>query len=243
MQEVVDRLVALHESAGIHNVNLVTPDHFLPHTVAIVKRLRERGVWIPTVYNFSGYQRVESLRMIESVADIYLPDFKYGMAALARGLSQAEDYATVALEALSEMVRQKGFLDTFITDSHDKPDTLDPGYLSGTALEGVLVRHLILPGQIENSLQVMNMLFLEFGQGLPISLMSQYVPVHQFPSDSPLNRGVTGEEFQMVLQHAQDLGFRNLFVQYPEQGDPNLKPFLPDFLAVNPFSGNMGSQA
>ncbi|NVL93178.1 MAG: radical SAM protein [Desulfobacterales bacterium] len=237
LQEVVDRLAALHEHEGIHNVNFVTPDHFLPHTVAVIRRLRERGIRIPTVYNLSGYQRVESLRMIEPIADIYLPDFKYADPALARRFSQSADYATVALEALSEMVCQKGFLDTFVRE--DDNEIVSTNDLSPPSREGVLARHLILPGQVQNSLQVLSMLFVEFGRELPISLMSQYVPVRQLPLDSPLNRQVTRDEFQEVFQHAQELGFRNLFVQYPGKVAGDTKPFLPDFSAVNPFPGNM----
>lgn len=222
VQGIVDRMAALQEQAGIHNVNFVTPDHFLPHTVAVVTLLRERGICIPTVYNLSGYQRLESLTLIESVADIYLPDFKYADERLAQGLSGCADYPAVALEALFEMVRQKGFLRA-----------------NATSTQGVLVRHLILPGQVQNSLNVLSMLFVEFGPELPISLMSQYVPVRQFPSGSPLNRQVTRSEFQEVFQHAQELGFRDLFVQYPEEVAQDSRPFLPDFRTVNPFQGNV----
>ena len=235
LSEIADRLVALHEQGGIHNVNFVTPDHFLPHTITLVRYLREPGIRIPTVYNLSGYQRVESLRLIESVADIYLPDFKYADAALAQSLSQCADYAAVALEALCEMVGQKGFLDTFV--ANDGEGTATVSFLP--AREGVLVRHLILPGHIENSLQVLNMLFLEFGRDLPISLMSQYVPVRKFPVGSSLNRQVTRDEFQAVFRHARELGFRNLFVQSPEDVARGAQQFLPDFGAANPFRGNV----
>lgn len=239
LQELADSLASLHEQGGIHNVNFVTPDHFLPHTVAVVRLLQKRGIRIPTVYNLSGYQRLESLRLIESVADIYLPDFKYADAALARSLSRCADYATVALEAICEMIRQKGFLDTFVRNDNDEISAVSKDDLSSPCRQGVLVRHLILPGQVRNSLQVLTMLFVEFGRELPISLMSQYVPVRQFPSGSPLNRQVTRTEFQEVFQHAQGLGFRNLFVQYPEEVCMDAQPFLPDFRVVNPFRGNI----
>lgn len=233
--QVTDRLATLHDQGGIHNVNFVTPDHFLPHTRAVVGRLRERRIYIPTVYNLSGYQRVESLRLIEPVADIYLPDFKYADASLGVSLSHCADYAAVALEALCEMVEQKGFLDTFIGHGGDVA-----GMETGkTARKGVLVRHLILPGNVENSLQVLSMLFLEFGRELPISLMSQYVPVRTFPVGSPLNRQVTRDEFRAVFQHARELGFKNLFVQYPHEVIRDAQQFLPDFSAVYPFPGNM----
>jgi len=239
VEEVVDRLAALHEHQGIHNANFVAPDHFLPHTVAVVRSLRERDIRIPIVYNLSGYQRLESLRLIEPVADIYLPDFKYADAAVGRSLSNSPDYASVALEALSEMVRQKGFLDTFFRDHRDESATASRGDLSRSSRRGVLVRHLILPGHVQNALQTLRMVFVEFGGELPISLMSQYMPVRQFPPGSPLNRRVTRDEFREVFQHAHDLGFRNLFVQYPEESPIDTHPFLPDFRKATPFPGNM----
>jgi putative pyruvate formate lyase activating enzyme len=239
LQEVVDRLAMLHEHEGIHNVNFVTPDHFLPHTAAVVKLLRERGIHIPTVYNLSGYQRLESLCFIEPFADIYLPDFKYADAVLARSLSRAPDYASVALEALSEMIRQKGFLGSleYGDDAETRIKALEPP--STIARKGVLVRHLILPGQVSNSLDALSMLFVEFGPDLPLSLMSQYVPVRQFPPGSPLNRPITRDEFQAVFQHAWELGFTRLFVQFPEEEAPAAHPFLPDFLRDKPFRGNL----
>jgi putative pyruvate formate lyase activating enzyme len=231
LKEVLNRLIALHEHEGIHNVNFVTPDHFLPHTVAVIGSLREHGIRIPTVYNLSGYQHLGSLRLIEPVGDIYLPDFKYADKILAGSLSGCPDYARVALEGISEMVRQKGFLDTFVDNSEDE-------IITAPAREGVLVRHLILPGQVGNSLQVLSMLFVEFGRELPISLMSQYLPVQKFPAGSPLNRRVSHDEFQAVFLHAQELGFSNLFVQYPGEVAGDTQPFLPDFRAANPFAGN-----
>lgn len=238
LQEVVDRLAGFHKRERIQNVNFVTPDHFLPHTVSVVRLLRKQSVNIPTVYNLSGYQRPESLRMIEPVADIYLPDFKYANAAIAGSLAQSADYPAVALEALSEMVRQKGFLDTFVGHDDDQIGTSGTDDLGPPARKGVLVRHLILPGQVQNSLQVLSMLFVEFGREMPLSLMSQYVPVHRFPSGSPLNRRVTRDEFDEVFQHALQLGFRNLFVQYPDEVATGRLRFLPDFRVPNPFSGN-----
>jgi putative pyruvate formate lyase activating enzyme len=237
--ELVERLVALHESAGIHNVNFVTPDHFLPHTVAVVEGLRERGLGIPVLYNLSGYQSLEPLRLIEPVADIYLPDFKYADPALAGSLSRCPDYAAVALEALAEMVRQKGCLGTFLFGRNHEVHGVDRNGARPVAGKGLLVRHLVLPGQVENSRQVLDMLYVEFGRALPLSLMSQYVPIRTFPEAPFLNRTVTAEEFRQVLEHAQGLGFRHLFVQYPEQTASGVHPFLPDFSSTGPFLGNV----
>lgn len=209
----------------VHNINLVTPDHFFPHVFQFVSALREQGCLLPVVYNLSGYQSLSMLRKAEPYADIYLPDYKYGDADLCLRLSRCSDYPKVALEAICEMVRQKGFLNVF-----EKGDTV--------AGRGVLVRHLILPSMVENSIQALTALFLEFGPGLPLSLMSQYTPT--VPSKiEGLNRSVTRTEFEQVYSHALDLGFENLFVQFPGQdkSDPaQVSPFLPDFRLEQPFS-------
>lgn len=220
--QVAERLQRLTER-GIHNVNFVTPDHFLPHTVEIVDELRRRGVGLPILYNTSGYCKVESLRLPEGVADMYLPDYKYADAELAQRLSRARDYPEVALAAIAEMVRQTGFLDAFI---EDKP----------IATRGVLVRHLVLPGQVQNSLDVLTTLFLEFGKELPVSLMSQYWPAQRM-KEPELNRRVTHDEFYAVHDHALALGFKYLFVQHLY--DDGQSDFLPDFRQSRPFKGNI----
>jgi putative pyruvate formate lyase activating enzyme len=102
-----------------------------------------------------------------------------------------------------------------------------------------LVRHLVLPGRVENSRQVLDTLFVEFGRDLPLSLMSQYVPIRAFPEAPFLNRTVTAAEFHQVLEHAQRLGFSHLFVQYPEKTALDVRPFLPDFSSAVPFLGNL----
>lgn len=225
---VVDKIIQLYDEQHIHNVNFVTPDHFFPHTIQIVNELRKQGIKLPIVYNLSGFQKIESLQMIETAADIYLPDFKYSDPKLAKTFSNAENYPDIALSAIAEMVRQKGFLDTFKNNNFPQ-DAL--------ATKGVLVRHLILPGQVQNSIDALTTLFLEFGSDLPLSLMSQYCPVQSFPFDF-LNRTVTQEEFEIVHQFAMELGFENMFVQYPEP-DSTIRPFLPDFSQDKPFLGNI----
>jgi putative pyruvate formate lyase activating enzyme len=229
-------LVDLYDLQGIHNVNFVTPDQFFPHTVAIVRSLHNRGVALPIVYNLSGYQSTASLRFIEPVADIYLPDFKYADGALAQALSKAPDYARVALDAISEMVRQKGFLS--LADTEDHPGGKGPTAPSRVAEKGVLVRHLILPGSVQNSIDALTMLFVEFGRELPLSLMSQYTPTRRSHRDPLLSGRVKREEFRSILTHAAELGFEHMYVQYPENGESETDPFLPDFRAPNPFPGN-----
>lgn len=227
--DVADRLEQLIQHQHIHNINFVTADHFFPHTIDIVQQLAERGQRIPVVYNLSGYQSIASLQMVENSADIYLPDFKYSDADIAAQLSHCRDYPSIAIEAIAEMVRQKGFLDCV--------DKMGTGNV--LASKGVLVRHLILPGQVKNSLEALTMLLIEFGPDLPLSLMSQYCPTRRF-SQPYLNRCVTYDEFWEVYSHTQELGFNHLFVQFPDETGKE-RPFLPDFQREKPFMGNIRS--
>jgi len=223
--ELAAGMVEMVERHHVHNINWVTPDHFLPHVFDLVTLLRGRGIHLPFVYNLSGYQSTEALTSAENFADIYLPDFKYSDPVLAAALSKCKDYPVVALEAIAAMVRQKGFLNTV-----SRPEIFP-------ATKGVLVRHLILPGKIANSINALTSLFVEFGPGLPLSLMSQYHPVFG-QRDPDLNRQVLKNEFDTVLSHAQALGFEHLFVQFPDTpAEPHRKRplFLPDFERSEPF--------
>jgi putative pyruvate formate lyase activating enzyme len=227
LDALFEKVVGMIRVHHVHNINFVTPDHFFPYTFQLVALLREAGYHLPAVYNLSGYQSTSMLKMAADYADIYLPDFKYADPALAARLSKCRDYPGVALEAVSEMVRQKGFLDA-ATDTDG----------SSPAKKGVLVRHLILPGRIDNSIGVLTSLFLEFGTQLPLSIMSQYHPV--LPrAEEHLNRPITREEFDRVYAHALDLGFENLFVQFPDEAGcppPHVSSFLPDFRREEPFT-------
>ena len=212
-------------SDRVHNVNFVTPDHFFPHVFRTVGTLRSIGVPLPMVYNLSGYQSVEMVRRAEGYADIYLVDYKYADSALSGRLSRCFDYPRVVLEALSEMVKQKGFLEPGSCAEHP-------------ARKGVLVRHLILPGCVDNSLDVLTSLFVEFGESVPVSLMSQYRPV--LPQrDAALNGVLPPDEFERVYRHALELGFEHLYVQFPERSSPGgdrKTAFLPDFRKSLPFA-------
>jgi len=222
--QLLKKIGRMVRDKGVHNVNFVTPDHFMPHVVRLAAHLKAEHPGLPMLYNFSGYQALNMLKGLERVADIYLPDFKYSDPSLAKRLSGCADYPEKAIEAISEMVRQKGFLNTL--NSGDAPAT-----------EGVMVRHLILPGAVENSIQALTMLLIEFGPDLPISLMSQYHPVlHQ--KNPEMNRKITGEEFDGVYDHAKKMGFQFMFVQFPEHyHEPSREhpSFVPDFKRLDPF--------
>ena len=191
-----DALIALMldlQEQGAHNINLVTPTPYAEQLVPVLQRVRPL-LNIPIVYNCGGYESVETLRRLEGLVDIYLPDFKYADPALAARYSCAQDYPAVALSALEEMLRQTG-----------KPQFDADGML----LRGTVVRHLVLPSSRKDSIAVLRLLAERFGtSAFLLSLMSQYTP--DFALGSPykeLHRRVTSFEYDAVLCEAQRLGF------------------------------------
>lgn len=191
---------------GAENIDLVTPTHFLPD---ILPALRPK-LPVPVVYNCGGYERVETLRELEGLVDIYLPDLKYTKAELASSLSGAPDYFPVAAEAIREMVRQTG------------PYVMENGKLK----RGVLIRHLILPGQVENSLRALDWI----GETFPpktvlVSLMRQYTPMPRVMNLPPLDRRVTEEEYEAVLSWV----YLNDLEGFTQEEASASSDFIPDF--------------
>lgn len=189
---------------GAENIDLVTPTHFLPTILPAL----EPKLPVPVVCNCGGYERVETLRELEGKIDIYLPDFKYADGALAASLSSAPDYFPRAQDAIREMVRQTGA----------------PQWQGDKLLRGTVIRHLILPGHVDNSLRVLDWIGETFVPGqVLVSLMRQYTPMGNLPA--PFDRRVTEEEYQAVLSwmYLNDL---EGFTQEAESAD---KGFIPDF--------------
>ncbi len=199
VDQVAARLKSLYDHQGIHNVNFVTPDHYLPHTIEIVKALRRNQVPLPILYNTSGYEKAEMVDELADYADMYMPDFKFAESDLAQAQASAPEYPKVALEALERMVQQKGFLDTPLT-------------ARTPAQRGVFVRHLVLPGHVSNSTKTLQVLFDTFGTDIPVNLMSQFWPARR-QKDSALNRRLRAHEFEEVVSYARDFGFTNLLIQ------------------------------
>ena len=212
--ELVDR--------GVHNLNFVSPDHFWPHVESLCARLRADGIQIPFLFNSSGYQLPSLVPRYAALMDVFLPDFKFADPSLARAVLRDERYPRLALESLRTMVAEKGFLHPF------DPSGAEP------AQSGVLVRHLVLPGHVDNTLRVLDLLREEFGRFLPLSLMSQYKPTPAAENRPPFHRHLAPEEYQAALDRAQNLGFENLLVQPLAATDD----FLPDFEKDKPFKGN-----
>lgn len=179
---------------GCHNINLVTATHYLPSVIeALTPKLP-----VPVVYNCGGYERVETLRRLEGLVDIYLPDMKYSDPALAKRLSAAGDYVQAASSAILEMYRQVG------------PVQIEDGLMK----KGMILRHLILPGQVGNSLGVLDFVADHFAPGeILLSLMSQYVPYGRAKDLPDLNRLITEEEYDGVLSYMELLGIEDGFTQ------------------------------
>jgi putative pyruvate formate lyase activating enzyme len=205
------------QAQGAHNVNLVTATHYAPQVRAAVALARARGLDVPVVYNTSGYELPEAIDALEGTVDVWLPDFKYADAALARRLSQAADYPQVALAAVARMVEQVRRAGGRLVDGE------------GIMRRGVIVRHLVLPGHVQNSLDALDVLWGCFGNDVDLSVMNQYTPQGAGPwldEDPDLARPVTHEEYEEVLDRADDLGFENLWWQ---QGGAVGESFIPAF--------------
>lgn len=193
------------EDMGVHNIDLISATQFLPE---IIKSFEIYKPNIPIVYNCGGYEKVETLRALEGIIDIYLPDFKYSDDLLGENYSGVKNYTETATRALEEMLRQKGKL---MTNEH------------GIATKGVLVRHLILPSHTKNSIGVLNILKENFGEEVTVSLMGQYIP-HADAVDHPkLGRKITKREYEKVLDHLIDLELDG-FAQELESADDSFIP-------------------
>ena len=207
---------------GVHNINFVTPDHFWPHVEQLCRRLRAAGETVPFLFNSSGLQDPDLVPRYAEHMDIFLPDFKFADAEFAFACTRYHRYPETTLEAVRRMVAAKGFLEPW------DPDT---GVI---AQRGVLVRHLVLPGYVQNSLAVLKLLREEFGPLLPLSVMSQFQPVERCIERQHLDRVLTTQEYRRVCDAVEELGFQHVFLQ-PYSGDPD---FMPDFDRKEPFAGN-----
>jgi putative pyruvate formate lyase activating enzyme len=204
---------------GMDTVGFVSPSHRLAAVRTLLAGIRRAGYAPTVIWNSSGYDRHEALAALEGEIDIFLPDFKYADEDLARRLSGAPDYPKTALRALREMYRQKG-------SRLERDD-------AGVARGGIIIRHLILPGYVENSITVLRLLAEELSPNLHVSLMSQYHPSGTAPLPAPLDRVPATEEFEAVRGAFLSLGFHHGWVQEPESN----RLFLPDFQQDDPFAG------
>ena len=194
-----------------NNINLVTPTHYSLEIIEAVNLARAKGLRIPIVYNCSGYESVITLKKLEGIVDIYLVDYKYEDSCLAKRYSNAANYPEVVKEALKEMVRQCGAAE------FDEREIMQ---------KGVIVRHLLLPGQLQNGKDVVKYVYETYGDQVFLSLMNQYTPLPHVTKWPELNRKVTEEEYEELVDYAIDLGVENGFIQ---EGETAQESFIPAF--------------
>ncbi len=216
IEPVIDDITRILDK-GVVNVGFVSPGHFLPHIKAIMAALKERGHHPIFVYNTNAYDKAEELRKLEGLIELYLPDFKYADGSLAKEYSDAEDYPDTALQAISEMYRQVG-------------STLIPGP-AGVAERGLIIRHLVLPGHIQNSLEVLELIAEHISPNVHISLMSQYYPVPGVCDHPQLGRTLSLKEYAQVLNKMESLGMHKGWIQELS----STHSFRPDFRKERPF--------
>ena len=194
-----------------NNINLVTATHYVPQVVEALKMAKEKGLHIPVVYNCGGYETVETLKLLEGLVDIYLPDFKYVDHDRAKRYSRAEDYPEAAKKALAEMVRQQ-----------PEAEFDERGIMK----KGVIVRHLMLPGGIKDSKAVVKYLYETYGNQIFISLMNQYTPLPHVADYPEIDRKLKKFEYDRLVDYAISLGVENGFIQ---EGETAEESFIPAF--------------
>ncbi len=228
------------QEKGAHNINLVTPTHYIPQIIKSLDLAKKHGLRIPIVYNTGCYEKVETLRQLEGFVDIYLPDLKYFSPAISSRYSNAPDYFIYASAAIAEMFRQVGSpvfeaplscgnesLKAADGENLEASDnsTLD---ISESALmkKGIIVRHMLLPDCTEDSRQIIKYLYQTYRNNIYMSIMNQYTPMPQTAAIPSLNRKVTEQEYSTLIDYAISLGIENAFIQ---EGPTASESFIPSF--------------
>ncbi len=211
----IDRLSDIFlelQDKGACNINLVTPTHFIPQIIEALKKAKGTGLKIPIVYNTGGYEKAETIKSLDGLIDIYLPDLKYYSGRLSAKYSNAHDYFIFASQAIAEMYRQVG----------------TPIFEPGTELmkRGLIVRHLLLPRHLADSKKIMSYLHNTYQNNIYISIMSQYTPMGIFPDMPELCRRVSKKEYNELVDYCIEIGIDNAFIQ---EGETALESFIPPF--------------
>ncbi|MBR4059334.1 MAG: radical SAM protein [Lachnospiraceae bacterium] len=209
ISQLADLFLMLQDK-GAHNINLVTPSHYVPGIAEALRLAKKQGLCVPIVYNTSGYDSVSTLSLLDGLVDVYLPDFKYVSQEVSKRYSRAADYFKVAKVSLAEMFRQVG----------------TPVFDGDMLVKGIVVRHLLLPGCTEDSKAVIRYLYRTYGDRIFISIMNQYTPLPHVASYPEINRKVTQAEYDEVVDYAIELGIENGFIQ---EGDTAEESFIPEF--------------
>lgn len=210
VDELADMMLDLM-GQGANNINLVTPSHYVPSIVPAIKLAKSKGMNLPIVYNTSAYEKVETLKLLDGLIDIYLPDFKYLDSESGKKYSYTPDYPEVAKKAIAEMVRQV-----------PKVEFDEKGIMQ----KGVIVRHLLLPGHLREAKHIVGYLHETYGAQIYISLMSQYTPMSDFEKYPNLNEKVKKRNYDKLIDYAVSIGVEQAFIQ---EGDVASESFIPEF--------------
>ena len=198
------------QEKGALNINLVTPTHYVPLIVEALKLAKKEGLTIPIIYNTSSYENISTIKLLEGIVDIYLPDLKYYDDIYGIKYSNCNNYFKYASSAIEEMYKQVG---KCVFDNN------------GIIKKGVIVRHLMLPDNIEDSKNIINYLYNKYKDNIYISIMNQYTPLRRLEYEN-LNRKVNDTEYDELINYAYDLGIRNAYIQ---EGETQKESFIPDF--------------
>ena len=213
-EERLQELCLELQEKGAHNINLVTPTHYVLQIVSSIHKIKGNELKIPIVYNTSSYENVSTIQMLRGIVDIYLADLKYFDDTLACNYSHCKDYFQYASLAIEEMVRQVG---SFVI-------------CDGLMKRGVIVRILILPGHVEDTKKLVHYLYTTYHDKIIISLMNQYTPLKKFAKYPNLNRKISDDEYQEVIDYALHLGITYAFIQ---EGNTQSESFIPNFDCSN----------
>jgi len=197
IEELANIMIEQQEK-GVENINLVTPTSYAWHIIEAIKQARNKGLKIPIVYNTNGYENVETLKLLEGYIDIYLPDLKYYYNELGKKYSKVDNYFEIATSAIKEMYRQVGL-----------PQLNEKGIMQ----KGLMIRHLILPNQIENSKNVLKWIKENMDNNIYVSIMAQYFPTYKARELDELNRKLTREEYEEVENYLYELDLENGYIQ------------------------------
>lgn len=200
------------EQKGANNINLVTPTHYVPQIAQAIYMARQKGLSLPIVYNTASYENKDTIRSLDGLVDIYLADMKYMDSNLGRKYSNAPDYFKVSAEAIEEMYSQV------------KDIVLDEE--SGLLKRGLIVRHLVLPGCVEDSKNILRYLYEKYQNNIFYSIMNQYTPLPHVCEYPEINRRITEAEYDEVVDYAIELGIENGFIQ---EGETAKESFIPEF--------------
>lgn len=208
-QKKLKEIMLLLQEKGAHNINLVTPTMYVPQIAKVLKSIKDKELTIPVVYNTSSYESIITLKLMNNLVDIYLADLKYFDDSLAKKYSDTTNYFEEATLAIDEMFRQVGSIKI-------ENDLL---------VKGLIVRVLVLPGHVEDAKMIINYLYKTYKDEIIISIMNQYTPINKCKYDN-LNRKLTNDEYEEVVNYANTLGISNAFIQ---EGDTSDESFIPDF--------------